>query len=35
MSQAFVRYFMYAYRYCATAEQLFAFIRDKCAASLR
>ncbi|XP_048584976.1 uncharacterized protein LOC5521079 isoform X2 [Nematostella vectensis] len=35
MSQAYVRYFLYTYRYCATPSDLFNFIRDKCRASLR
>jgi len=35
MSQSFVRYFFYTYRYVATSQELFNFIRDKCTASLR
>ena len=35
MSQAFVRYFLYTFRYITTAQELFTFIREKCSASLR
>ena len=35
MSQAYVRYFLYTFRYIATAQELFNFIREKCSASLR
>ncbi|XP_078358462.1 uncharacterized protein LOC144643172 isoform X1 [Oculina patagonica] len=35
MSQAYVRYFLYTFRYITTAQELFTFIREKCSASLR
>lgn len=35
MSQAYVRYFLYTFRYIAKPQELFAFIREKCSASLR
>ncbi|XP_068746052.1 ras guanine nucleotide exchange factor Y-like isoform X2 [Montipora capricornis] len=35
ISQSFVRYFFYTYRYVASSQELFNFIRDKCSASLR
>lgn len=35
MSQAYVRYFLYTFRYIATAQELFNFIKEKCSTSLR
>ena len=35
MSQAYVRYFLYTYRYICTPTELFNFIREKCSTSLR